>query len=495
MYKRYFNIHSTRWMFALLLGAAMLTSCNDFLDVRPKSEKVEDDLFQNADGFESAIYGVYGSMQVTNLYGKELYWGLTDVMSQDLKQDANTTSTSNYALAHYNYSGNDELKTRFSNVWTAAYTSIGYANNVLKNLEGRSKSELPLYNLYKGEMLAVRAYLHFDLLRLFASTDTEKRGIPYTTTYSPSVSEFKKVGEDYELILQDLLQAEQLLSEEKDEMVYPRNNSQYFKFQNYRETHCNYYAVLGLLAKVYWMKGDMTNAAKYAQMVIDSKKFPLADVAEIKDLFAGKLSDKETLWGLYSNSYTKTAGATLYSYQTNTTYNPYMDNAQSKKLMPYNKVYTQDVETTAQDYRLNWFNDNTTSVSCWKTLDYYTYGNLSTTPENWANRIDGINMLHVSELYLIAAEALLDTDYAKAVEYFNAETSSRGLPLLTADQQLTKERIFNEYHKEMFGEGQVWYNMKRLGKDITSNAENKVIPANDDVYVVPIPQDEFDYRN
>lgn len=482
-------------MLALLLSATLLTSCDNFLDVRPKSEKLEDELFETADGFESAINGVYGSMQVTNLYGKELYWGMTDVMAQDLKQDANSTSTSNYALAHYNYSGNDELQKRFSHVWTAAYTSIGYANNVLKNLEGKSKADFPLYNLYKGEMLAVRAYLHFDLLRLFCSTDMEKRGIPYTTTYSPNENEFKKVGEDYELILQDLLQAEQLLSEEKDNIVYPRNNSQYFKFQNYRETHCNYYAVLGILAKVYWMKGDMNNAAKYAQMVIESKKFPLANIAEIKDLFAGKLSDKETLWGLYSNSYTKSAGATLYAYQTNTTYNPYVDNAQSKKLMPYNKVYTQDVAATSQDFRLNWFDEKSTYASCWKTFDYYTYSNATTTPEGWTDRIDGINMLHVSEIYLIAAEALLDTDPAKAVEYFDAERISRGLPALGTDQPLTKDMIFNEYHKEMFGEGQVWYNMKRLGKDITSNAENMVIPANDDIYVVPIPQDEFNYRN
>lgn len=491
MYKRYFNIHSTRWMLALLLSATLLTSCDDFLDVRPKSEKVEDDLFDNADGFESAIYGVYGSMQVTNLYGQYLYWGLTDIMAQDL--DQNTTSSR--ALARYQYSSNDDLQKRFANVWTAAYTSIGYANNVLKNLDKKSPSDFPLYNLYKGEMLAVRAYLHFDLLRLFASTDQSKRGIPYTTTYSPSENEFKTVGEDYDLILGDLLQAEQLLSEEKDNIVYPRNNKQYFKFQNYRETHCNYYAVLGILAKVYWMKGDMANAARYAQMVIDSQKFPLASVAEIKDLFAGKLSDKETLWGLYSNSYTETAGNYLYNYQSYYSYDPYTDASGVTHLMPYNKIYTQDVSATAQDYRLNWFREGTGYVRCDKTTDYYTLGKATSTPSDWTTRIDGINMLHVSELYLIAAEALLDTDYAKAVEYFNAETGSRGLPALTDDKQLTKDMIFNEYHKEMFGEGQVWYNMKRLNKDIVSNLDTKTIPASEDVYVVPIPQDEFDYRN
>ena len=56
-------------------------------------------------------------------------------------------------------------------------------------------------------------------------------------------------------------------------------------------------------------------------------------------------------------------------------------------------------------------------------------------------------------------------------------------------------KIFNEYHKEMFGEGQVWYNMKRLNRDIQSNVELRTIPASENIYVLPIPVDEFNYRN
>ena len=492
MYKKYFNIHHTRWCLALLFAAVMFTSCDDFLDVRPKSEKVEDDLFKSPDGFESAIYGVYGSLQAsTALYGKDLLWGLTDCMAQDF--DQNNVDAGSRAAERYQYD-NDYLKKRLANIWAGAYVSIGYANNVLKNLEGRS-NDLPLYNLYKGEMLAVRAYLHFDLLRLFCSTDMSKQGIPYTTTYSIKENEFKKVGEVYELILKDLQEAEQLLSEEADKIQYPRDNKQYFKFQNYRETHCNYYAVLGMLAKVYWMKGDMENAAKYAQLVIESKKFPLAEPSEIKDLFAGKLSPKETLWGIYSNTYNETANGYLYRYQSYTSYDPYTDESGSTHLMPYDKVYAQDVTGIDQDFRKNWFKKGTGNVRCLKTVDYYTIEENQNVPADWVTRISGINMLHVSELYLIAAEALLETNYPKALEYYNAETGSRGLPALKAETRLTKDMIFNEYHKEMFGEGQVWYNMKRLNKDIISNLDSKIIPASEDIYVIPIPQDEFNYRH
>ena len=49
-------------------------------------------------------------------------------------------------------------------------------------------------------------------------------------------------------------------------------------------------------------------------------------------------------------------------------------------------------------------------------------------------------------------------------------------------------------HKELFGEGQVWYNMKRLNKDIISNVETRTIPASNDIYVIPIPEEEYAYR-
>lgn len=98
-------------------------------------------------------------------------------------------------------------------------------------------------------------------------------------------------------------------------------------------------------------------------------------------------------------------------------------------------------------------------------------------------------------MYLIAAEAFLKTDYNRAVSYFNAEIASRGLSPLTENVTLTEDRIFNEYHKEMYGEGQVWYNMKRTYRDIQSNIENRVIPGSEGLYIVPIPQDEFNYRN
>ena len=126
-------------------------------------------------------------------------------------------------------------------------------------------------------------------------------------------------------------------------------------------------------------------------------------------------------------------------------------------------------------------------------MDYYTAKDESRPIKGL---IPGITLIHTSEMYLIAAEALLEADYDKALEYFDTEIASRGLtPLSVRGVPLTKEIIYNEYHKELFGEGQVWFNMKRLNKDIISNLESRVIPASNSIYVVPIPEEEYEYRD
>jgi hypothetical protein len=240
------------------------------------------------------------------------------------------------------------------------------------------------------------------------------------------------------------------------------------------------------------MKGDMTNAVKYAENVIGSGCFPLVDETEVQDYLAGTLSPKETIFGVYSTTYASTATSYLYNYTSFYSYYPYDDASGKTHILPYTSLYKLDVSGTAQDYRLNHFIQKTGYSQFLKLVDYYTIEN--NVPTSRSSLIAGVTLMHTSELYLIAAEGLLSSNYDKAVDYFNAEISSRGLTPLRDETTLTEEMIFNEYHKEMFGEGQVWFNMKRLNKDITSNAESRIIPANDDIYVIPVPEEEFEYR-
>ena len=58
------------------------------------------------------------------------------------------------------------------NIWAKAYSVIANANEALTNMEGQESSLNEVYyHVIKGELLAIRAYMHFDLLRLYGYGD------------------------------------------------------------------------------------------------------------------------------------------------------------------------------------------------------------------------------------------------------------------------------------------------------------------------------------
>lgn len=480
----------------ILIGSTIalsaLCSCSDFLDVRPKQELVEGELFKSASGFEDAIYGVYGSLQATALYGKNLTWFLPEILAQNYGSYLNDNIT---PIARYEYDNARILTPLISEIWTQAYTTIGYVNNILSQLEEWKPESMEFYNLYKGEMLGVRAFLHFDLLRLFTSVnDMNATGIPYTETYSYKVTPFSSVGKVYEYILRDLLEAEKLLKRDEELLVYSREDQSRKAFAKTRETHFNLYAAQATLARVYWMKGDLEQAGIYARKVIDSEKFPLVDRTEVQNFLTGVLSEKETIWGVYSTAWLDNTQKYLYNYTSFLSLSPYSTDGGSAYPEPYQNVYAKDNDNSGTDFRMNHFRTLPvgTSIRHMKLVDYLKIENINLR----ADAIRGFSLLRTAEMYLIAAESLLEKNPTEARRYFDLEIASRGLTTFeNRNLPLTLENINNEWRKEFFGEGLEWYNMKRQNRDIISNEERTTLPASPKLYNLPIPVEEYDYRN
>ena len=55
---------------------ALLTSCSDFLDVQSKGQLTDDEMFTDLTGYEDAMFGIYGKLASSNLYGSNLSWGM-----------------------------------------------------------------------------------------------------------------------------------------------------------------------------------------------------------------------------------------------------------------------------------------------------------------------------------------------------------------------------------------------------------------------------------
>jgi hypothetical protein len=105
---------------------------------------------------------------------------------------------------------------------------------------------------------------------------------------------------------------------------------------------------------------------------------------------------------------------------------------------------------------------------------WYKYsGSVTLAGDKKTNNSTAVNIkvIRLSEVYLIAAEAALTSNPAKAATYLNAiRKRSPNLAPATA-QTVSLDMIADERSKELFGEGHRFFDMIRWNKPITFNDE------------------------
>ncbi len=462
-------------LFATLL---LSVSCDDFLDITPDGQVKRDPLLSTPEGIEDAMYGVYSQLRSPSLYGEELYFSALEILSQTMWCYGSTgvTAMSEYKWDHSSVQGVMEA------VWTAMYKNISNVNSVLDAPLVAGATEYP-YTIYRGEALGLRAFMHFDLVRLFAEQYTvnpEADGIPYATEFSLNTPDFEPLAKNYEHIIADLTEAESLLA---DEAMYENESN----FMLDRQIHFNLYAVQATLARVYLTMGNNDMAAEYALKVIGAGKQTLKEKTEVVNDLAGVLSVKETIFGLYYPGFYTNVNGKL---QQVTSY--YSLDLRSDFMELYEKdAAGLDFRTMAY-FSESGIGDNVKYRLC-KFTDIYEMNNMvSSRP---AHLIQGVNLIRLPEMYYIAAEALLASDYDKALQLYNDVRVHRGLDPLEVEKTLTVELLNDERYKEMIGEGQTYFNFKRQNLTIESHDGTRIYKPVDGIYSIPVPDIEIENRN
>src|SRR5690606_621461 len=144
------------------------------------------------------------------LYGGHLSMSSVDVMAQYYSYNYNSRI---YPLAEYEYDDNYS-KRIFNAIWRGSYTAILNINSFIKNI---NKEESVISEESKkillGEAYALRAYLHFDLLRIFGpiySTDPMAISIPYMSHVTSDIQPLLSANSIIDSVLSDLGRAEKL---------------------------------------------------------------------------------------------------------------------------------------------------------------------------------------------------------------------------------------------------------------------------------------------
>ncbi|MDJ1496327.1 RagB/SusD family nutrient uptake outer membrane protein [Cytophagaceae bacterium DM2B3-1] len=485
----------------ILIGLFILTSCSSYLDVKPNSQIDKDVLFESEEGFMEALVGVYIRCSKEDIYGHELTFGLLDVLAQNytISSDINSGGYRYLQAAMFNYKDPVFIE-RKDKLWAGLYNAISNCNLILENIDTRTSvfREESSYKLIKGEALALRAYLHFDLLRMFASTKPEAAGIPYVTKFTNQATPRSTVKEVLEKIVTDLLAAKELLKSSDpivtEKYIIGYTASYDFNdlpddgsteesgalFLQNRRQRMNYYAACGTLARVYLYQNDKANALLQAREVIESGKFPWtkkADFTNDDDEKKDRILFKELLfaWDIPKR------GGDLERWFRN-------ENSTLMTGTNEGNIIYETGGVGAEDFRFKqWLQEKSDGRT--NSLHVIKY-----------NR-DGDRNLHrlvapalrLSEMYYIAAECVFDTDPAKAWEYFNTVRFNRGIGTKIEGQQ-SKEiflsELIKEERKEFFGEGQVFYSYKRLNRNIIGQS-GKIFTASDALFVLPLPDDEI----
>ena len=456
-----------------------LTACNNWLDVSPKSDMKADDLFLNEAGFRDGLIGVYALMCREDGYARDLTYGYLDVLAQYYKSPHELTSSGyehNYKnAAEYNYKESSEEE-RILAIWQNYYTAIANINLALEYIDKNKEvfSSEDVYHVYKGEYLALRALLHFDVLRLFASSAQMDNGnglnsmaIPYVDVYTNVARPQLTVKEVLGKVKTDLLAAKELMKGlEIFTGILDSSDPMYNRGQR-----MNYYAVTALLARVYLYGNEKDLALAQTKEIIgevngeNPTNYELANSAATSGdpMFNSELIfklDVQKLKDLTEKNFTENSNSV----------SEILSMTSSGKANIYN---SKGLES---DFRSLWMTQTSSG-------DSYVLGKYKD--------MKYIPMFKISELYLIAAECATGSE---AYGYLNKLRNHRGLSDIAPTADL-ENNIFQEYRREFVGEGQMFFYYKRKVMQTIGADDNIAIKDLNTIYNLPIPTNEVDFGN
>ena len=476
------------YLLTLVLGLAT-TSCNDWFDVIPRTSVYEEDLYKNETGFQQVLTGLYIGMGQESLYGKETSFGMTDVVSGIYHIPKTSNNAYKYAL-QYNYEYSS-TKGTITNIWNTAYNIIANANELLRNAgirqdvapqetaentESNAFASGQTRNIICGEALALRAYLHLDLVRMFGMSpqqNADKPAIPYVTVLQKNITPQSSVKEVMQSVITDLLQAEQLLRD-ADPIVKgnPTLSDTYYKPVS-RHAHLNYYAVCGLLARAYQYEGNDEEAGKWAEKVITSNAFSWTKTSALNN--GDYVGTSELVFGLFIRNM-KDQAAPYFRYNT--------ENENASALMPISEA-TYNEYFGANDKRRKGFLMFQGSYLSQKFVVTESDVADSLSVQHW------MPMLRLSEMYYIATESLLAANNVDdAADELNLARKAKGLKAVAyASAAEVREELNKEYFREFMSEGQLFYYIKRRNQPNLIATQFKVD------FVFPLPENEYTYGN
>jgi hypothetical protein len=259
----------------------------------------------------------------------------------------------------------------------------------------------------------------------------------------------------------------------------------------YRQMRLNYWAVRALHARMALYTGDKGTALSIARELIGAK-LPdgtlVRPMSGKKDYDLGYLAcpnecyfsiSKYDIRSYIDGYFTDNEERIIGTYNSNTlalTQNMLAELFDGENMDSHNRY------TTLWNQRLK---DDSNNM--WVGFMRYSYDDDNVQNKSLYYQI--IPMLRTSEMYLIVMET--SDDLAEVNSLYNTYMVERNVGTAQPFTSLTDVRtwIENEYRREFYGEGQMFFTYKRLGENAIKWLST---PATEATYVLPLPETEYD---
>ena len=453
---------------ALLSTAGSFTSCSDFLEEAPELSQSNEITLSKYAGLNDASSALYAMMQSYSWYGAQ-FIVQSELRAGNAKNPKTLEGSGRYRQdAQWNYTANNT-----SSLWSYAYYTISWANNVINNLDGKETSTVTTQDLnnLRAEALFMRALCHFDLVITYAqpyTTQPESLGVPVVLVTQNGQPARNTVKEVYDQVVADLTAAESLISDNFTRTGISDPAAMVSKS-----------AIQALLSRVYLYMGEWQKCADYATKVINSGKYSLLDADAYLAMWGASVTPTKgevifEVFGSSKNSYWDGSGWEHLPYLTG------VGNEGSQDICA-----TQDLVDLyeATDVRSKFF----TLVNTDNIITKY-YGKEGGVP-----RAVNIPILRLAEMYLNRAEAIYNGASISGVTALGDLQTIANKRGATVPAQFD---IFTERRKELMFEGHIVYDYARCNKDLVrtdfDGVVNKDVKAGDYKWAMPIPKREMD---
>ncbi|PKF73963.1 RagB/SusD family nutrient uptake outer membrane protein [Chryseobacterium sp. PMSZPI] len=439
-----------KYFIATIAISLLASSCANDLNTLPDGDISGEQLNNDSSSPEKILGGIYLDLRSNGAGGTTSHsdFGImgikagADLMSNDVIQ-----STNQHLGMFYNYEATNASNIASEIVWTTFYSRIFVINKLLDTLQKDNSSK---NRAIKGQLLALRAYSYFYLVRFYANDykgHQSDPGLPLVLTSSNPNQGLPRssVSEVYGQITKDIEESIQLL----DSYARPTR------------AQIDQRTAKAIAAEVYLQTGDYIKAGQYAS----ESKAGIALMTEDDYTTTGfsNINNPEVIWGFHNTISTMSIGnyyASFFSMFDNTN-EGYAGAAQIRKLI--DKRLYEAIPTT--DYRKKVFNGSQNAQYTFngKTKNYPAY-------VSWKFKDPSLFegdyiYIRASSLYYIEAEALArqgrETE-AKQILFEISSKRDKGYTLSSKSGNELINEIILQKRIELWGEGYAWFDMKRL---------------------------------